>query len=202
MGANASALSHDGSSPGLAPAGKQCKCSAATLPAVHAGDSASSISGSHVEAEQAQQHQPSAGRSLLATLRERFQSSRVTAGLAPTAELQAAVLSAHAELTAGAKLKFAELYRMGHMLGTGHYARWVARLCHVNWAALGREDGWVYVIVWWWWWRGRGSRAGMLLVPVETRFSVLCDQQKAAAASLCQPRPCTQTGCCVLMYGY
>jgi len=111
--------------------------------AVPAADSVSSISGSHLEMEQEQrqqkqqlqeqQHKP-VGRKLLAAVKERFRkplsafgASWVTAGLAPTPELHAAVSAAYAEVIAGAKLNFADVYQMGPMLGTGHYARLVTR---------------------------------------------------------------------------
>lgn len=127
--------------------GKQ-QCCKAYLPtqqecsgAVPAADSVSSISGSHLEMEQEQkqqkqqlqeqQHKP-LGRNLLAAVKDRFRkplsafgASWVTAGLAPTPELHAAVLAAYAEVVAGAKLNFPDFYQMGPMLGTGHYARLV-----------------------------------------------------------------------------
>jgi serine/threonine protein kinase len=38
-------------------------------------------------------------------------------------EIKAAVQAAQKEVKAGAKLKFTELYRLGQVVGTGHYAR-------------------------------------------------------------------------------
>jgi hypothetical protein len=38
-------------------------------------------------------------------------------------EIKAAVQAAQKEVKAGAKLKFSELYRLGQVVGTGHYAR-------------------------------------------------------------------------------
>jgi hypothetical protein len=83
---------------------------------------------------QQQQHQPAAGRSkLLATAASLFrkpwsQASQhwVLSGIpAHTEEQQAAVHAAYDEVMAGGKLRFEDLYAMGHMLGSGHYARWV-----------------------------------------------------------------------------
>lgn len=110
-------------------------------PAIRAADSVSSFGGSNMEADhelkqqqQQQQHkQQQPGRSkLLALLRDRLLplggASLVTSGLAaPTAELQQAVLAAYQEVMDGSKQQFGELYQMGHMLGSGHYARSVRR---------------------------------------------------------------------------
>jgi serine/threonine protein kinase len=38
-------------------------------------------------------------------------------------EIKAAVQAAQKEVKAGAKLKFSDLYRLGQVVGTGHYAR-------------------------------------------------------------------------------
>jgi hypothetical protein len=38
-------------------------------------------------------------------------------------EIRAAVMAAQKEVKAGAKLKFASLYSLGQVIGTGHYAR-------------------------------------------------------------------------------
>jgi hypothetical protein len=40
-------------------------------------------------------------------------------------EIRAAVVAAQKEVKAGAKLKFGDLYRLGQVIGTGHYARCV-----------------------------------------------------------------------------
>lgn len=44
-------------------------------------------------------------------------------------EIRAAVLAAQKEVKAGAKLKFTNLYTLGQVIGTGHYARWADTAC-------------------------------------------------------------------------
>lgn len=105
----------------------------ASVAPVYAADSASSISGSHMESEQEQLKQhPVVGRKLLATVRDSLlrkpwlslTASVVLSGIPThTAEQQAAVQAAYDEVLAGAKQRFEDLYQMGHMLGSGHYAR-------------------------------------------------------------------------------
>lgn len=83
----------------------------------------------------ADQHQPKqpAGRNLLAAVTKGLlhkpwsllNTKRVTAGLAPTSELQAAVDAAYEEILAGSKQRFEDLYHKGRVLGLGHYARCV-----------------------------------------------------------------------------
>jgi hypothetical protein len=101
----------------------------------YAADSASSISGSHMEAEYKLEQRP-AGRKLFATVRDsllfkkpwlHFGASLVISGIQTyTAEQQAAVQAAYDEVVAGSQQRFEDLYQMGHMLGSGHYARYAA----------------------------------------------------------------------------
>jgi hypothetical protein len=100
----------------------------------YAADSASSISGSHMEAEHEVKQRP-AGRKLFASVRDslfkkpwlHFGASLVISGIPTyTAEQQAAVQAAYDEVMAGSQQRFEDLYQMGHMLGSGHYARYAA----------------------------------------------------------------------------
>jgi hypothetical protein len=75
-----------------------------------------------------QQQQPA--RKLLASLKDRLRpwsQHSITSGLAPTDELQAAVLAAYEEVMEGSKQEFGQLFQIGHMLGSGHYARSVSQ---------------------------------------------------------------------------
>ena len=102
---------------------------------VCATDSASSISGSHMDSEhdlKPQQQQQPAARKLLASLKDRlsrpWSQHSITSGLAPSEELQEAVLAAYEEVMEGSKQQFGQLFQIGHMLGSGHYARSVSQL--------------------------------------------------------------------------
>lgn len=100
----------------------------------YAADSASSISGSHMESEPELKQRPK-GRKLFATVRDglfkkpwlQFGASLVISGIPTyTSEQQAAVHAAYDEVMAGSQQRFEDLYQMGHMLGSGHYARYAA----------------------------------------------------------------------------
>jgi hypothetical protein len=53
-------------------------------------------------------------------------------------EIRAAVQAAQKEVKAGAKLKFASLYTLGQVIGTGHYARFVSEAAiYILCAAVG-----------------------------------------------------------------
>lgn len=144
MGTSLSTASFDAAASQAAPLQEQQQHSSkagrqADPPAIRAADSVSSFGGSNMEGEhelkqqQQQQHkQPPVRSRLLALLRDRLLpggASHITAGLpAPTAELQQAVLAAYHEVMDGGKQQFGETYQMGHMLGSGHYARSAAVL--------------------------------------------------------------------------
>jgi hypothetical protein len=80
-------------------------------------------------------------------------------------EIRAAVVAAQKEVKAGAKLKFGDLYRLGQVIGTGHYARCV----RVRVRACVRVGG------------GPGGGGGVRLLQQHT--------QRGAAATA-RPTPC------------
>jgi hypothetical protein len=110
-----------------------CQHSEDKLKAYHQEDSCSirsSRSNSHMGADQDHPKHPAGQRLLAAVSKGLFRkpwsllnTKRVTAGLGPTSELQAAVEAAYEEILEGSKQPFEDLYRKGQVLGSGHYAR-------------------------------------------------------------------------------